>query len=322
MLRVRLSADDLATVRVLPTIGPFAETVASVQVLRDRGVGPVLGAWRRQVLAEGGASLRGLGLVVPGREPGLDLVRLAGPTVCLYEGIERVLAAPSDVGAAGFARSAWVRELPSGVATRSRLLEHLARYYFAALAPVWDRVQARMDAERALSAEALVEGGVGALLSSLHPDIGWSAPWLRIAGVPGGEVRLNGRGLLVAPSLFLRRPSWLMCDCEGKPGVLIYPARLDDVDPTAILPGARPPDTADKGLGALLGATRARLLTAIGDGLTVPAALARTASVSTAAVSQHARVLREAGLVVTSKHPGGVRHTITQRGLSLLGRGQ
>lgn len=70
-------------------------------------------------------------------------------------------------------------------------------------------------------------------------------------------------------------------------------------------------------LGRLVGHTRSAVLKAIGQGGTT-SELARRAGVSLASASQHAGVLRDAGLVVTLRRGSSVLHTLTPLGAALL----
>jgi DNA-binding transcriptional ArsR family regulator len=70
-------------------------------------------------------------------------------------------------------------------------------------------------------------------------------------------------------------------------------------------------------LGRLVGHTRSAVLQAIRLGCTT-SELARRAGVSLASASQHAAVLREAGLVVTLRNGNAVLHTLTPLGAALL----
>jgi DNA-binding transcriptional ArsR family regulator len=93
------------------------------------------------------------------------------------------------------------------------------------------------------------------------------------------------------------------------PPVLVYP-----VDP-APLPDRDRPD--QRALGALVGNTRAAVLGAVGDGCST-SDLARRVQVSPAAASQHASILREAGLIVSTRDRNQVVHTLTPLGVALL----
>ena len=70
-------------------------------------------------------------------------------------------------------------------------------------------------------------------------------------------------------------------------------------------------------LARLVGKTRALALASIGDGCTTTELAARMGA-SIAGASQHAGVLRDAGLIVTVRQGGAVLHTLTPLGAQLL----
>ena len=70
-------------------------------------------------------------------------------------------------------------------------------------------------------------------------------------------------------------------------------------------------------LPALLGRTRAVVLSRIEDGCT-SRELARRSGISAPSASQHTAVLREAGLIDTSRRGQAVVHTLTPLGAALL----
>lgn len=71
-------------------------------------------------------------------------------------------------------------------------------------------------------------------------------------------------------------------------------------------------------LSALLGATRAAVLEAIADGGSTTD-LAQRLGISPSSASEHAAVLRGAGLVVSARSRNQVRHRLTPLGAALLG---
>ncbi|PZT74977.1 transcriptional regulator [Streptomyces sp. AC1-42W] len=194
-----------------------------------------------------------------------------------------------------------------GAAPLGRLVDALRDYHRAAVQPYWPHIQSAVGADRAIRGRALLDGGTDALLASLPPVIRWRAPVLEADYPVDRDLRLDGRGLLLQPSFF----------CRGTPVVLRDPL----LPPVLVYPVAHPvaPAFAEPGpwLGRLLGQTRSTVLRAIGDGCTT-SELARRAGVSLASASQHACVLREAGLVHTLRHGGSVLHTLTPLGGSLL----
>ncbi len=78
-----------------------------------------------------------------------------------------------------------------------------------------------------------------------------------------------------------------------------------------------PGDRHGRALAALLGRTRAAVLEAIVDGCTTTE-LARRVKVSVPSASQHAQVLRDAGLLVTRRTGKSVHHSLTALGAALL----
>jgi DNA-binding transcriptional ArsR family regulator len=126
---------------------------------------------------------------------------------------------------------------------------------------------------------------------------------------PTRSIDLGGRGLVLAPSAFTGPHPFGVLDWTGQPA-LLYPA----------LPAATPwraePRRAD-GLTALLGKTRAAVLAAAASGDTT-SRLAGRLEVSLASVSQHLRVLREAGLIRSTRRGQAVHHDLTPLGVQLV----
>lgn len=199
-----------------------------------------------------------------------------------------------------------------------RLLGELRAYHRAAVEPYWTHIQAQIEAERAARGRALLDGGADELLASLPPMLRWRAPVLECDYPVDRDVRLRGRGLLLQPSFFCRRTAVTLHDPELPP-VLVYPAAAQLASAPTGGEGARPAveEQRVRTLGKLVGHTRSVVLRAIGDGATT-SELARRAGVSLASASQHACVMREAGLVTTLRHGNAVLHTVTPLGAALL----
>jgi DNA-binding transcriptional ArsR family regulator len=150
----------------------------------------------------------------------------------------------------------------------------------------------------------LLRGGVDALLTTLSPTWNWQAPVLTLPSASRHDIALCGRGLLLVPSWFA--PSAMVMYRPQKSTVLVHPMLL-----------AEEPAFSCDVLGPLLGRTRAAVLTV----LRVPATttvLATRAGISLAAASQHATVLRNAGLVDTARTGLSVLHSLTPLGRALL----
>lgn len=201
-----------------------------------------------------------------------------------------------------------------------RLLGELRGYHRAAVEPYWSHIQAQIEAERAARGRALLDGGADELLASLPPMLRWRAPVLECDYPVDRDVRLRGRGLLLQPSFFCRRTAVTLHDPELPP-VLVYPAAAEPSSAQGGGEAARPAEERRRHrqhtLGKLVGHTRSVVLQAIGDGATT-SELARRAGVSLASASQHAGVMREAGLVTTLRMGNAVLHTVTPLGAALL----
>jgi DNA-binding transcriptional ArsR family regulator len=132
------------------------------------------------------------------------------------------------------------------------------------------------------------------------------------------DLHLNGSGIVIVPSMFAGRFASLHLDGRD----LSAPPRL--VLPVADASAGDQPGGEPAGgraaLAALLGRTRAAALHAIADGCTT-SELARLCGVSIAAASQHATVLRNAGLIITHRQGSSVLHVLTPLGADLLAPG-
>ncbi|MFI6896216.1 ArsR/SmtB family transcription factor [Streptomyces sp. NPDC050256] len=329
MLRIHVSGWDLSKVRMATGPDALWETILSFHRLRDRRASTVFGKWRAEARPRLNGEVRLLSAVVPprgyfpdfltpsreGAEPmdfttGMEALRDTPPERLRAE--LAVLGAQAAAGGRGAARQA-VRPvaldaLGEGRAEPlGRLIGVLRAYHRAAVEPYWPHIQASVEADRALRGRALLDGGAEELLASLPPVIRWRAPVLEADYPVDRELHLDGRGLLLQPSFFCRGTPVVYRD-PLLPPVLVYPVTH-----------AAAPVFAEPGpwLGRLLGNTRSTVLRVIGDGCTT-SELARRAGVSLASASQHACVLREAGLVHTLRHGSSVLHTLTPLGGSLL----
>ncbi len=207
--------------------------------------------------------------------------------------------------------------MEGGTKQLPRLMGELRAYHRAAVEPYWTHIQAQIEAERAARGRALLDGGADELLASLPPMLRWRAPVLECDYPVDRDVRLRGRGLLLQPSFFCRRTAVTLHDPELPP-VLVYPAAAQLASAPGSGESARPiEEQRQRTLGKLVGHTRSVVLRAIGDGATT-SELARRAGVSLASASQHACVMREAGLVTTLRRGNAVLHTVTPLGAALL----
>ncbi|MGW3625673.1 ArsR/SmtB family transcription factor [Streptomyces sp. NPDC000880] len=320
MLRIHFTGDDLAGVRMAVRPDVLWETILSFHRLRERRRALVFGEWRSETRARLNGEARLLAPLVPPRGYFPDFLTPPEGAGGLDAGLEALRATPpgrlhSELALAAAGRGGGT-VLPGRLAALAeggpgplaRLVLVLRSYCRGAIEPYWPHIQARVEADRAVRGRALLDGGAGELLASLPPVLRWRAPVLEADYPVDRELRLDGRGLLLQPSFFCRGTPVVYRDA-ALPPVLVYPA-VHSCAPAFS-------ETGGPSLGRLVGHTRSAVLQAIRFGCTT-SELARRAGVSLASASQHAAVLREAGLVVTLRHGNAVLHTLTPLGAALL----
>ena len=336
MLRIHFTGTDLARTHVADSPDPLWEAVFSLQMLRANYGRLTFAEWRRDVRAElrlhgRTDEVRQLLPLVPDASYFPDFLTPPEGMLGVEPGVEAVVATPPKridhelgilherVGA-----PSWAQDLTdSAPHARRRLGRMIAGYHERALAPYWPAIRHRAVADRAVRVRALQAGGVGGaqgLLDSFRPAMRWRPPVLEIPAHPvDRELHLRGRGILLVPSQFCWSRPVPLADPELPPTIL-YPL---DRDPRWMSPerygsgehgaGESPGDP----LARLLGTTRATVLRAVAA---VPntTELARRARISAPAASQHAAVLREAGLITSRRHANSVLHQLTSLGSALL----
>jgi DNA-binding transcriptional ArsR family regulator len=322
VLRILFTSEDLGRIRLAGYVDPLWEIAGSVCMLRRRdGVLP-FGAWRHRVGATLPPAAQMLLPLLPpyGYFPDF-LTPVHDGAGELEPAVDTVLRTSRGRLRTDLARLAaerrrppgWLHALAAGV---PHMLEDLGTalraYHQTALAPYGEAIQARIDADRVARAHAVLNGGVDGLLASLGPAFRWRPPVLEADYPVARELRLAGRGLLLQPSAFCWRTPVTFYD-DDFPPVLVYPA-LHGVG--SVPPLVEPPVRGDHPLAALIGRTRAALLDAVETGRST-GELARTLRVSTPTVSQHIGILRDAGLLLTTRRANRVLHTITPAGHAL-----
>jgi len=321
--RIHFGDDDLARIQVSPTLGPLAETVLAVGMLRcTQQPRTLLSEWRGQVSVT--PRMTPLTALIPPDCRGVDLPTLVGETATIEQGLQALLTVPREhllVEMEYIDRRnrlsplAWAMAEAGG---RPELAAATQVAYRELVQPFWSRIRARLHAEQAARRRTLADGGPGALLASLQgPRIRWRPPVLEI-GMPGTvEMELGGRGIALVPSVFVGR----------EPSLHENPNHEDEM-PRLILPAedarsARlwaPSRSRGSALAALVGRNRAAVLQSVADGCTTTE-LARRVGISLAAASQHASVLRGAGLIATRRQGSAVLHVLTPLGADLLQAG-
>ncbi|MGQ5260309.1 ArsR/SmtB family transcription factor [Micromonospora sp. ZYX-F-536] len=324
MLRLQLAPADLCRVRFADRLHPVGTALLAGQWLRDPTVAAMAPA-----LAERAAAVEGAGEaqaatailrhLLPDRGRLPDFVTPFGGLESVAAGLEAIRATPARRVRAevtdAYAHSAATPLRRRFAAADPEVLDlfggAVRTWFDAVLAPHWSDLVSTHRRQVTCASRRLALHGLDGLFAGLHPAIRWREPVLEIRTWWGGEVSGTGHGLVLLPSpLAGPRPRVLVE--PGHPVLLVYPAPMPRQAATA---GA-------DSLGRLLGATRALVLRRLADegGLSTTV-LSRAVGISLSSASEHASALREAGLIVSERDGGAVRHHVTPLGAGLLGGG-
>lgn len=320
-LLIRLTGVDVARVRF--GISPVFETVKAMHAVAAPGDCAVHLPWIRRFapLMPDDADVRLLRRVMSGRAIPISLVPPPDTRLPdLGHELHRVRTADPDRVRdsldAIFGRRRWLAEFRDDPpAVLARLAGAIERCFRATIEPHWPRMRAVMEADIDYRARLLAEGGVERVVRGLHREVRWSAAgevvvWPDGPGKGRDVIEMSGAGLVLCPSVFCWPHATAALRPAGTP-TLRYPAR--GIGTLWELPVQRPAAA----MAELLGTTRAGILAALGEPSDTPT-LARRLRVTPGAVSQHLRVLRDAGLVVTQRDGRGALHLRTPRADALL----
>ncbi|WP_433175990.1 winged helix-turn-helix domain-containing protein [Actinoallomurus sp. CA-150999] len=323
--RIHFTSQDLARTRIADRPLPLVELSLAIRAIQDRTQPARLDSWRRTVSAPLTFPMRMVMELVPpvGGSPSFLSQPCTGRP---EEALQAVSATPSRMIDADLEDVAGQREMPSwthhlsGDVTLLKQLEiGLTGLHDRLLRPYWDQVENLLLADRAVRVDQWLKGGVERLLTQVNPRwMRWNPPVLEIR-MPNGrehDVVLEGQGVLLVPSVFCARS--LVDDTARPQPIVSYPAALDDPLRRLTVFTRKPADT-EGAVSTLLGQTRAAVLTLIAEhpGCSTKE-LARLAGVAPASASEHATVLRRAGLIETARGRHAVRHSATSLGIDLL----
>lgn len=314
---IHFGSDDLARMRLSQAPAPLVETVSGLVEMRRSLPGP---GSRRHTPAQRAfpATARPVFELIP--PTGYWPEFLDPPLPDLEVALELVGSTPKAELrrqiALAWRRSGrppqWLRHLADGDTEMLRLVHRgLRDFHAACIAPRWPQILNTFHSDIADRTSVLAAGGVGELLSTLHKDLTLGDQVLERSW-RSGELWLSGRGLQLVPSMLWSGPPLFSLQPEKRGGnFLIYsaqPAVLPDQD------RKRPDRLRD--LAGVVGRSRAEIL----DALQTPCnttELAARAHISPASASEHATVLRQAGLIWTKRTGRGVRHSLTPLGRRL-----
>ncbi|MFI9508693.1 winged helix-turn-helix domain-containing protein [Nocardia sp. NPDC052566] len=328
MKRIHLTTEDLLRIRVGAPLGALGETMLATRTVQ-RGGSAVYDGWRRQVWGAIPDDFRILASIVPPDEAFIDLITPTRGARTMPEGITALhLASREEIrrevklaaerrDQIGKPFPAWAAQLPDRDAEAMRnVAAAVDAFHTVAFAGRWGHVQSFLDVTADRMARTMATEGVERLFGMLAPHVRWRAPILEVYTLSGcHDDHPGGRGLVIVPSLFAGPAPILLhstVDLDA-PKMLIVPALRDFADFAA----AWGPRESNEALIALLGRTRAAALETIAEGCSTTE-LARKLGVTAATASEHASILREAGLIESRRHRNSVRHQLTTLGAALL----
>jgi DNA-binding transcriptional ArsR family regulator len=322
MISYRFGREDLLRTRF--AVSPLFEVVWSSHVLRRPARAPLHRPW----VAAARARLAGLdwamldwlanGHGVPGYVPDFITPPPATPLADLDGELARVRATPPDRVALEVGWRFEGREVPAAVrpllddpaAGLHRLVGVMRAYWERAIEPWWPAIRALLEADVVHRARRLTAGGTIEVFAGLHRGVRWRDGVVEVDRFPDHEVVLDGRGLLLVPTVFAWPEVFAMVDEPWQPALIYTPRGVGSL--------WAPPKEPDPGaLDALLGRRRAAILRALGAPATTLDLAARL-DASPAGVSEHLGVLRRAGLVASQRDGRRVLYARTAAGEQML----
>jgi hypothetical protein len=326
--RIHFTADDLERIQVRPTLGPLAETVKAMSLLRcPQQPRTPYRQWRGQVMGRLTPQMTALTALMPPGSKGVDLPMLMGTAATIEQGVQALLAVPREQLLVEMEFTDQVSKLPAAVwavaetgQARLQLAAAAVAAHRALVEPYWSRIHACLHAEYVAWRRALAVGGPGRLLASVQSQwVRWRPPVLEVLVPADYDIPLNGRGIALLPSVFVGQiPSLHQVpgDAMAMPWLVLPPAgnRMEQRQ----LWGN--PRSRGAALAALVGRNRAAVLRTLTEGCSTTE-LADRVGISLAAASQHASVLRDAGLITTHRQGSAVLHVLTPLGVELLRAG-
>ncbi|MFJ6455472.1 DUF5937 family protein [Paenarthrobacter sp. NPDC091669] len=315
MLKYELSEADLGGVRF--GISPLCELGLSLRAVRDPSQYPLQLPWlRRTEEARSRLDLDGLLSLVDDRlwtpdflnpRPQSPLTRIDDEFAALEQlsaerfhgDLVRVHGAVPNVFSG-----------PVGPAIR-RMVRILRDFWETCFEPHWLRMRTILEADIVYRGRQIAQGGLFTMLNDLSGAVEFDGRVIsvRLKNPASRTEKTDGLGLTLVPTMFTRRASAPVN--HGDPPMLMYPARGQGAmweteritNPAAIV--------------AVLGEVRTSLLTA----LAAPASsteLGLRFGVTTSAVNQHLRALRDAGLVTSTRYGRSVLYFRSELGAALL----
>ncbi|WP_191297546.1 ArsR/SmtB family transcription factor [Lentzea cavernae] len=306
MIEFLLGESDLVDVRF--AVSPLSNLTLSLRVLKNPAKYPLHVPWVRQIRDVDTEVLLALST-----DRGWTPDFLSPRPLTPFTRIEDEFAALRKISTATMRRDfrAVFGDVPAVLRDRRRVLDAVESYWHAALAGHWDRMRAVLEADIAHRGRAMAQHGLAAMFSGISERITFAGAvvQVRIDGARPRRLEAGGQGLTLVPSVFARRTA-VPVDPAAAP-LLIYSARGAG---TVWEAGrCRGPEA----LAGVLGQVRADLLAELAQPRS-STDIARRTGVTTSAVNQHLRALRDAGLLASQRHGRSVVYARTELGDALV----
>lgn len=317
----RLESYDLGGIRF--GISPGHELCHAVQVLQRPAAHPLQWGWLRTVREDlPTAALQVLATVIPpaGYFPDFLTTPPIGPLTPAEEltalraarldGVRVDLAKVRD-RASGARRSRVDGMLAAPDQARALIADAWEQMWDRLLAPHWDALNRLLTVDVAYRSRVIAAEGLGAMASQLHERVSWRPEEIRVRMRHWSEtVICGGRGLLLVPSVFGHPGCAVLTEKPAHP-TLFYPARGITESWAQGHPGAR------HAIAELMGEGRARVLGAL-DTPRTTTETAHDCGLAISTTSRHLALLRNAGLVMTTRRNPYAVHSRTALGDALL----
>lgn len=315
MLRLNINSIDASRVRFLAAPAPLLEVTTSIRALQLAKDEERPSPTHSQLMRAFPVAAQPLLDLVPahGFSPSfIEPLRpdLAGALKAVRETPLGRVSADLDLTFERRRPPSWVDALANGSRDGARqVLRALECYFMTCLRPYWPSVQADFEAEIAHFGQAQLRMGTGHAIEELHPSIRWQGDTLDVEAEIDREFTPGGLGLLLTPLAFWTgRP--LMGLLPDGTALLAYASRGAPLRPAM-------PASDEDALAALVGRTRAKMLRTLVKPC-YTSELAARVGMSSAVTSEHASVMRQAGLITSTRQGKYVRHALTRLGHLML----
>ena len=315
MLRYVMTEDDVGSVRF--GLSPLCELGLSIRAFRNPSWFPLQLGWlRRTEEARARLDERVLAGLIDDRlwTPDFLNPRPTSPLTRLDDEFRALAETPPEVFRADLiAVHGHLPDVFAGSHERAlhRIVSTLRQLWETCFEPYWPRMRAVLEADIVYRGRQIAQSGVASMLNQLAPpriEYEHGVVVVHLSNPIERTQAIDGEGLTLVPTMFTRRVSAPVGD---GPPMIMYSARGQG----ALWETERVANPA--AVAAVLGRTRAGLLAALAD----PASsteLGVRFGVSASAVNQHLRVLRDAGLLVSTRYGRSVLYLRSELGSALL----